>query len=214
MEGAVRSGSSGHGDRHGSSGVQRIPQPQSPSHDPEQEIISGGPGATNIDHAAAAAAPPGSNSRGMWSITKKTTKEKRKKRKCCGVRDEKQVEEELVLKAGKRRMPDGSDGYALGGGAACAAAHLPASPPPPPPSVPYYRLFSHADALDYALMLLGSLAAAAHGISMPVFLVYLGKLIDSLGSMKAAGGGNGTPNQVLKVRPTSHPASCSSCSCR
>jgi hypothetical protein len=149
--------------------------------------------ATAATAAATAAAAAACNSRGLWSVEKK-------RRKSGGVRDEKQVEEE-ALKAGKKLM-DASDGDGGGGGAASAAAHLPAAAAAAAaaPSVPYYRLFSHADVLDYGLMLVGSGAAAAHGISMPVFLVYLGKLIDSLGSMNAAAAA-GAPNQVLKVSP-------------
>lgn len=49
-------------------------------------------------------------------------------------------------------------------------------------SVPYYKLFSHADGWDYLLMIVGGLAAIAHGVSIPVFYIFLGKLVNSLGS--------------------------------
>ncbi|KAH9302028.1 hypothetical protein KI387_013611, partial [Taxus chinensis] len=47
--------------------------------------------------------------------------------------------------------------------------------------VPFHKLFSFADGLDYVIMAIGSLGACAHGVSVPVFLIFFGKLIDSLG---------------------------------
>uniref|UniRef100_A0A0C9RIA8 TSA: Wollemia nobilis Ref_Wollemi_Transcript_18635_3947 transcribed RNA sequence n=1 Tax=Wollemia nobilis TaxID=56998 RepID=A0A0C9RIA8_9CONI len=47
--------------------------------------------------------------------------------------------------------------------------------------VPFYKLFSFADRWDYILMAIGSLGACAHGVSVPVFFIFFGKLINSLG---------------------------------
>lgn len=48
--------------------------------------------------------------------------------------------------------------------------------------VPYLKLFSFGDRLDVALMVVGSLAAAANGLSMPLMTVVFGQLIDSFGT--------------------------------
>ena len=49
---------------------------------------------------------------------------------------------------------------------------------PSPPTVPFMKLFAYADGLDWILMSLGSLAAAVHGAALPVFLLYVGKIIN------------------------------------
>ncbi|KAG0606707.1 hypothetical protein M758_9G161600 [Ceratodon purpureus] len=51
-----------------------------------------------------------------------------------------------------------------------------------PGSVPFYRLFSFADPLDYLLMTVGTISAITHGAAMPVFFLFFGKLIDGFGS--------------------------------
>ncbi|XP_073306094.1 ABC transporter B family member 20-like [Primulina huaijiensis] len=51
---------------------------------------------------------------------------------------------------------------------------------PPPASVPFSRLFACADRLDWALMIVGSLAAAAHGTALVVYLHYFAKIIHLL----------------------------------
>ncbi|XP_077250942.1 ABC transporter B family member 9-like [Tasmannia lanceolata] len=48
--------------------------------------------------------------------------------------------------------------------------------------VPFYKLFSFADPLDVSLMAVGTLAAAANGISMPLMTVIFGQLINAFGS--------------------------------
>jgi hypothetical protein len=48
-------------------------------------------------------------------------------------------------------------------------------------SVPYYKLFSFADSLDYLLMSVGAVAAVGSGISMPFMTVIFGDLVDSFG---------------------------------
>lgn len=51
---------------------------------------------------------------------------------------------------------------------------------PPPAAVPFSRLFACADKLDWALMFVGSLAAAAHGTALVVYLHYFAKIIHVL----------------------------------
>lgn len=51
---------------------------------------------------------------------------------------------------------------------------------PPPAAVPFSRLFACADRLDWALMFVGSLAAAAHGTALVVYLHYFAKIIHLL----------------------------------
>lgn len=51
---------------------------------------------------------------------------------------------------------------------------------PPPAAVPFSRLFACADRLDWALMLVGSLAAAAHGTALVVYLHYFAKIVHVL----------------------------------
>ncbi|EXB65324.1 ABC transporter B family member 20 [Morus notabilis] len=48
---------------------------------------------------------------------------------------------------------------------------------PPPAAVPFSRLFACADRLDWFLMFVGSLAAAAHGAALVVYLHYFAKII-------------------------------------
>ncbi|KAH6761970.1 P-glycoprotein 20 [Perilla frutescens var. hirtella] len=51
---------------------------------------------------------------------------------------------------------------------------------PPPAAVPFSQLFACADRLDWALMFVGSLAAAAHGTALVVYLHYFAKIIQLL----------------------------------
>ncbi|KAF4357937.1 hypothetical protein CsatB_009595 [Cannabis sativa] len=51
---------------------------------------------------------------------------------------------------------------------------------PPPAAVPFSRLFACADRLDWVLMFVGSLAAAAHGAALVVYLHYFAKIIQVL----------------------------------
>lgn len=48
---------------------------------------------------------------------------------------------------------------------------------PPPAAVPFSRLFACADCFDWFLMLVGSLAAAAHGTALVVYLHYFAKVL-------------------------------------
>ncbi|XP_074264683.1 ABC transporter B family member 2-like [Silene latifolia] len=47
--------------------------------------------------------------------------------------------------------------------------------------VPFSKLFSYADPLDYFLMFAGSIGAIIHGASVPVFFIFFGKLINLIG---------------------------------
>ncbi|KAE7996839.1 hypothetical protein FH972_001528 [Carpinus fangiana] len=58
---------------------------------------------------------------------------------------------------------------------------------PPPAAVPFSRLFACADRLDWALMIVGSFAAAAHGTALVVYLHYFAKIV-----------------HVLKIDPNNH----------
>ncbi|GMI80686.1 P-glycoprotein 20, ATP-binding cassette B20 [Hibiscus trionum] len=51
----------------------------------------------------------------------------------------------------------------------------------PPAAVPFSKLFACADRLDWALMIVGSLAAAAHGTALVVYLHYFAKIVHVLG---------------------------------
>ncbi|KAJ8426550.1 hypothetical protein Cgig2_009343 [Carnegiea gigantea] len=51
---------------------------------------------------------------------------------------------------------------------------------PPPAAVPFSRLFACADHFDWFLMAVGSLAAAAHGTALVVYLHYFAKIIQLL----------------------------------
>ncbi|MED6207860.1 ATP-binding cassette sub- B member 6, mitochondrial [Stylosanthes scabra] len=48
---------------------------------------------------------------------------------------------------------------------------------PPPAAVPFSRLFACADRFDWFLMILGSVAAAAHGTALVVYLHFFAKII-------------------------------------
>ncbi|KAK7273067.1 hypothetical protein RIF29_14113 [Crotalaria pallida] len=51
---------------------------------------------------------------------------------------------------------------------------------PPPAAVPFSRLFACADRFDWFLMFIGSIAAAAHGTALVVYLHYFAKIIHVL----------------------------------
>ncbi|WOL01952.1 hypothetical protein Cni_G10671 [Canna indica] len=53
---------------------------------------------------------------------------------------------------------------------------------PPPMAVPFLRLFACADRLDWALMAVGAVAAAAHGMALVVYLHLFGKALNLLNS--------------------------------
>lgn len=47
--------------------------------------------------------------------------------------------------------------------------------------VPYYKLFSFADPVDHALMVIGMITAVGSGICFPLMAVLFGELVDSFG---------------------------------
>ncbi|KAM7272037.1 hypothetical protein ACFE04_031251 [Oxalis oulophora] len=51
---------------------------------------------------------------------------------------------------------------------------------PPPAAVPFSKLFVCADRLDWGLMIVGSIAAAAHGTALVVYLHYFAKVVHVL----------------------------------
>ena len=50
----------------------------------------------------------------------------------------------------------------------------------PPAAVPFSKLFVCADKLDWCLMVVGSVAAAAHGTALVVYLHYFAKIVQLL----------------------------------
>ncbi|XP_042418231.1 ABC transporter B family member 20-like isoform X1 [Zingiber officinale] len=57
---------------------------------------------------------------------------------------------------------------------------------PPPAAVPFSRLFACADKLDWVLMVVGAVAAAAHGMALVVYLHFFGRAINLLDSQNEA----------------------------
>jgi ATP-binding cassette, subfamily B (MDR/TAP), member 1 len=51
---------------------------------------------------------------------------------------------------------------------------------PPPATVPFKQLFRFADRFDWLLMLVGGVAAAAHGMALVVYLHFFGTTINLL----------------------------------
>ncbi|MFS8012661.1 putative ABC-type xenobiotic transporter [Helianthus anomalus] len=51
---------------------------------------------------------------------------------------------------------------------------------PPPAAVPFSKLFVCADRLDWVLMVVGSVAAAAHGTALVIYLHYFAKIVQLL----------------------------------
>jgi ATP-binding cassette subfamily B (MDR/TAP) protein 1 len=51
---------------------------------------------------------------------------------------------------------------------------------PPPAAVPFSQLFACADRFDWVLMVFGSVAAAAHGTALIVYLHYFAKIVQVL----------------------------------
>ncbi|ESQ44925.1 hypothetical protein EUTSA_v10010064mg [Eutrema salsugineum] len=79
--------------------------------------------------------------------------------------------------------PDPND---TGGTATAAQAEVdeemeePDEVEPPPAAVPFSQLFACADRFDWVLMIVGSVAAAAHGTALIVYLHYFAKIVEVL----------------------------------
>ncbi|KAK9288528.1 hypothetical protein L1049_016987 [Liquidambar formosana] len=52
-------------------------------------------------------------------------------------------------------------------------------------TVPYYKLYSFADSMDYLLMFIGTIGAVGNGMCMSMMTLLFGKLVDSVGRAKA-----------------------------
>ena len=48
-------------------------------------------------------------------------------------------------------------------------------------TVPYYKLFSFADSLDYLLMSVGTISAIGNGVCMPLMTIIFGEVVNSFG---------------------------------
>lgn len=57
-------------------------------------------------------------------------------------------------------------------------------------TVPFYKLFSFADSLDYFLMIVGTVSAVANGVSTPLMTIIIGDAVDAFG-------GNANNKQVV-----------------
>lgn len=51
-----------------------------------------------------------------------------------------------------------------------------------PFTVPYHKLFSFADSIDYLLMLVGTIGSVGNGVTMPLMTLLFGSLVDSFGA--------------------------------
>ncbi|XP_024522226.1 ABC transporter B family member 19 [Selaginella moellendorffii] len=49
------------------------------------------------------------------------------------------------------------------------------------PRVPFYKMYAFADPLDYLLMAIGTLGAVVHGLAVPVYFYFFGRLVDAFG---------------------------------
>ncbi|KAL5986120.1 ABC transporter B member 20 [Asimina triloba] len=71
---------------------------------------------------------------------------------------------------------------------------------PPPAAVPFSRLFACADRLDWVLMTVGSVAAAAHGMALVVYLHFFGKVLQQLGTAEPQANRNELFDEFAKDR--------------
>lgn len=71
---------------------------------------------------------------------------------------------------------------------------------PPPESVPFSRLFACADKLDWVLMAVGAVAAAAHGLALVFYLHLFGRTIDLLRLPHDGSESGRTFHEVKQVR--------------
>ncbi|KAK9861978.1 hypothetical protein WJX84_006587, partial [Apatococcus fuscideae] len=71
-------------------------------------------------------------------------------------------------------------------------------PPPDQPNLSYFKLYKYCDKLDYLLIFLGALGAAASGAAIPVFSLVFGKIINVLGKGGSPAGLISEVNTVTK----------------
>ncbi|EER92449.1 hypothetical protein BDA96_01G441800 [Sorghum bicolor] len=69
---------------------------------------------------------------------------------------------------------------------------------PPPAAVSFWRLFEFADGVDWALMAVGALAAAAHGAALVVYLHYFGRALNLLDSERVGSSLYGRGDELLR----------------
>lgn len=63
-------------------------------------------------------------------------------------------------------------------------------------TVPYYKLYSFADTMDYLLMFVGTVSAVGNGFCMPIMAIIFGSLVNSFGDN---GNNRETVHKVSKV---------------
>ncbi|KAJ3682761.1 hypothetical protein LUZ60_012988 [Juncus effusus] len=68
---------------------------------------------------------------------------------------------------------------------------------PPPIAAPFKRLFECADRFDWVLIVAGSVAAAAHGVALVIYLHFLGKAVNLLDSEHLKSGLHGKDHELL-----------------
>jgi ATP-binding cassette subfamily B (MDR/TAP) protein 1 len=68
---------------------------------------------------------------------------------------------------------------------------------PPPSAVSFWRLFEFADGIDWALMVAGALAAAAHGAALVIYLHYFGRSLNLLDSERVESALHGRSDELL-----------------
>nr|CAB3219616.1 multidrug resistance protein 1A-like [Phallusia mammillata] len=83
----------------------------------------------------------------------------------------------------------------------------------PDPTVPYLDLYRYADGVDYLLLVIGTISAAIHGVSMPVMFIFFGDLTTSFVSFGSVFAGNLstntlTPEQVQNLTDSGYAVGC------
>ena len=64
-------------------------------------------------------------------------------------------------------------------------------------AVPFFKLFSFADSMDYLLMSVGTIGAIGNGLCMPLMTIIMGDVINSFGE---SGNNKQVVDAVSKVR--------------
>lgn len=68
---------------------------------------------------------------------------------------------------------------------------------PPPIAAPFSRLFECADRFDWVLIVAGSVAAAAHGVALVVYLHFFGQAVNLLDSQRLRSALHGKDHELL-----------------